>query len=233
MTIEVCCPSCEQGYLLEEDGLGSEFICAYCATKINLDVPQEVGRESFPSIDSPPVEDPAPANQPDQAPTVAKASPDELIVCPRCDLHFKLRTDQPGRVKPTVRFRVLIVEQEGYFQQVAEEALTDDYTVITATTVEEAETILATGNIKLLVLDLDLEGRGEGRRLLPGRAHKTCPILLFTAEDESEIYGDQWEELRRSGADDLVIKGINAAESLKRKVDSLLGRTVDEDKILR
>jgi CheY-like chemotaxis protein len=218
MKIEVCCPSCEQGYLLEDDMSGGEFACPYCSTKINLEPKQEPTRASV---------------QPTAAQTPVVAAPAELIVCPRCELHFKPRADQPKRVAPKARSRVLIVEQEGFFKQVAEEALADEYTVITATTVEDARAILSRGDITLLILDLDLEGGGEGRLLLPGRENKTCPILLFTAEHESETYGEEWDELHRLGADDLVIKGINAAESLKRKVDAILGRTIDEDKCLR
>jgi hypothetical protein len=38
------------------------------------------------------------------------------------------------------------------------------------------------------------------------------------------MYGEEWDELRRLGADDILIKGINVAESLQRKVGLLLGR---------
>ena len=42
-------------------------------------------------------------------------------------------------------------------------------------------------------------------------------------------YGESWDELRSLGADDLVRKGMNVGESLRRKVSALLGERWDED----
>ena len=55
-----------------------------------------------------------------------------------------------------------------------------------------------------------------------------CPILIFTAKDESELYGDCWEELARLGADGLVIKGMNVSETLLRKVATMLGTPLED-----
>jgi hypothetical protein len=52
--------------------------------------------------------------------------------------------------------------------------------------------------------------------------------VIFTAQDESELYGDNWERLSDLGADELVIKGMNVGESLRRKVAALLGTPVEE-----
>ena len=62
-------------------------------------------------------------------------------------------------------------------------------------------------------------------RSLPG---KRFPILIYTAQDESEMYGETWDELQRLGADDIVMKGMNVGESLARKVSGLLGMEWDE-----
>ena len=59
-----------------------------------------------------------------------------------------------------------------------------------------------------MVLDLTLDGCNAGRELLAELRPKPCPILIFTAQDESEMYGENWENLKRLGADDLVIKGM-------------------------
>ena len=74
----------------------------------------------------------------------------------------------------------------------------------TAATSADARSILAQGGIDLLVLDLTLDGCNAGRDLLVELQPKPCPILIFTAQDESEMYGESWEDLKRLGADDLV-----------------------------
>ena len=44
---------------------------------------------------------------------------------------------------------------------------------------------------------LGLEGGRAGQHLLRGPMLKRCPILIYTGSDESEIYGERWEKLRR------------------------------------
>jgi len=127
------------------------------------------------------------------------------------------------------RQTVLIVEDMNYFRQVAADALSGEYEVKTATNVTEARQVLGGGRIDLMVLDLTLDGGEHGLDLLRSLPSKPCPILVYTAQDESEIYGEGWEELRRLGADDIVIKGMNVGDSLPRKVGTLLGKTWDED----
>ena len=89
--------------------------------------------------------------------------------------------------------------------------------------------MLAEGPVDLIVLDLTLDGGEEGRQLLTELSPKPCPILIYTARDEAELYGERWEELKRLGADDLVMKGMKVAESLVRKTRKLLGDPVDEE----
>jgi DNA-binding response OmpR family regulator len=96
-------------------------------------------------------------------------------------------------------------------------------------TVAQARAMLLRGGIDLMVLDLTLEGGDHGRRFLAEFAGKPCPIVIFTARDESEMYGDTWEELKRLGADALVLKGMNVGESLRRKVGALLGAEADDE----
>jgi DNA-binding response OmpR family regulator len=150
------------------------------------------------------------------------------VVCPRCKLHFV-----PRRSATTVprgkRRTVLVVEDMDYFQEIAVDALSACYEVKTASTVQEARAALTGGGIDLMVLDLTLDGGEYGVELLRTMSSKPCPILIYTAQDESEMYGDSWEELIRLGADDLVMKGMNVGESLLRKVAALLGDDVDDE----
>jgi hypothetical protein len=58
-------------------------------------------------------------------------------------------------------------------------------------------------------------------------------VLLFTAQDESEMYGDGWTKLLSLGVDDVVIKGMNMGEMLTRKVAALLGEPLPHDTMNR
>lgn len=154
-------------------------------------------------------------------------APADQVVCPRCSLHFSPHSGSEDAAvdgRPTV----LIVEDMLYFREVASDALAKDYDVRTAETRQQALDILRGGGIDVMVLDLTLDGGEHGLDLLKSLPTKPCHILIYTAADETEMYGDSWEELQRLGADDIVIKGMNVGESLARKVGSLLGRH-DED----
>ena len=60
------------------------------------------------------------------------------------------------------------------------------------------------------------------------RHPKPCPVLAFTAEDESEMYGEGWSRLQAAGIDDVVRKGMNVNEALLRKVAAALGEAEPE-----
>jgi len=124
---------------------------------------------------------------------------------------------------------VLVVEDMEYFLDIARDALSEHYDVRTATTVEEALSHLRGGGIDALVLDFALGGSQAGMRILEAIQPKPCPILIFTAEEESDMYGETWERLKDLGADDLVRKEMNAGEILGRKVASMLGDSWDQD----
>lgn len=223
MKLEITCPSCQERYVLDASDAGAELVCPACTTTIA--VPEVVTEPAaptpnpVPTVDGPKMTSAAPEPRPE---------PKQEIVCPRCNLHFSPRK-QGAPVDTTSRPTVLIVEVEGYFRQMAEEALASEYDVRTANSVDEAEPILAGGGIDLMVLDLELEGAGTGGRLLRGPAQKACPVLIYTQRDESELYGGVWEELQKLGADDIVIQGMNVAESLSRKVGALLGREWNDE----
>ena len=166
------------------------------------------------------------ATVPVAVPVVGPKPTENEVVCPGCSLRFD--PDQSATTRDRIPQTVLVVDDLVYFREIAKDALEPMFEVKTAATGAEARDILAKGGIDLLVLDLTLDGGQAGRDLLAGLKPKPCPILIFTANDESEMYGETWEELRGLGADDLVLKGINVEESLKRKVSALLGLSVDD-----
>ena len=115
------------------------------------------------------------------------------------------------------------------FREIASEALASTFEVKEAATLAEARAHLAAGRIDLMVLDLTLGGGETGLEFLRSLPAKPCPILIYTNEDESEMYGEAWEELQRLGADDILMKGMNAGEMVLRKASTLLGLPWNED----
>lgn len=150
------------------------------------------------------------------------------VVCPRCKLHFTPKKSA-GKMDEAARATVLLVEDATYLREIAEDALRSKYKVKTASTLAEALQILSSGKIDLMVVDLVLDGGNQGLELLQALTAKPCPILVYTAQDESETVGDTWKVLQSLGADDLVTKGMNVGESLPRKVGHLLGEDWDDE----
>jgi CheY-like chemotaxis protein len=185
------------------------MLCPVCLTRIDL-----AGK--VPSAAAPAVVAPQPV-------------PHE-VVCPRCKLHFSpfSKRSRPSPTDASRRKTVLVVDDQKYFREIARDALEAAFDVKTAASAHEARVAIGAGGIDLLVLDLKLDGCEAGRDLLLTLRPKPCPIILFTGQDESEMYGHRWEELESMGADELVIKGMNAGESLLRKVAVLLGTSFEE-----
>jgi predicted Zn finger-like uncharacterized protein len=214
--IEVRCTACGRGYLVDEAKLpaaGGFVPCQSCGATIALK----------------PLRVEAPAAAAGGAARSSTAPSRHEVCCPRCGMHFT----PAGEPERTSRPTVLIVEDMDYFTEIARDALGGRYELKCAKTVAEARGLLAGGRIDLLLLDLTLEGGQDGLRLLREPPGKTCPVLLFTAQDESDMYGDSWTRLQALGADDVVIKGMNMGESLTRKVAALLGEALPQDGVQR
>ena len=230
MKVEVRCPDCNSPWHVDESVTG-EMVCPKCLTRIPLDGSTTVGiadPDRAVAVDSEPVG----AVSPDApgGPSVTEATPDWMyneVVCPRCSLHFQPRRRPEASTR--TRKTILVVDDLAYFRQIAKDALEPTFVVLTAANRSEARSLISTREIDLLVLDLTLDGFNAGRALLSELSPKSFPILIFTAQDESEMYGENWDELKRLGADDLVIKGMKVAESLLRKASTLLGVPVDEE----
>jgi CheY-like chemotaxis protein len=199
--MKVACSGCGSGYVVDESSAAEEFLCASCGTPIEL--------ERF----RPPRETEARATRPE-------------VVCPRCKMRFD-PTARPWSAEhqPTV----LIVADHGFFRTVAEQALSARCSVKSSASVPEALAILAAGDIDLMVLDVTLNGADQGTQFLRQLRHKPCPILIFSDRDEQALYGAEWQALRKLGADDIVIQGMHAGESLARKVSAMLGLPLDDE----
>jgi CheY-like chemotaxis protein len=219
LKIEVRCGSCGKGYLIDEGRIPSSggFIpCQVCNTTIELRSLQPMARP-----------------EPRQAapPSPAQSAAPEEVCCPRCSFHFI--PDASSRPKRAGRPTLLVVEDMDYFVEIARDALGGQYELKVAKSLDEARKTLVQGGIDLVLLDLTLDGGEDGLRLLREPPGKTCPVLLFTAQDESEMYGDGWAKLRALGVDDVVIKGMNMNESLSRKVAEMLGEPLPQDALRR
>ncbi|HEX5043173.1 MAG TPA: response regulator [Candidatus Polarisedimenticolaceae bacterium] len=214
MKIEVRCGSCGRGYLVDPAKVppsGSVQACQTCGTAIELR-PAGWPRGSAAT--------PAAVSLPHPAPP----APAQPVVCPRCGLHFTPE-HTPAPPAASRRPRVLLVEDMEFFQDIARQALEATADVLSVKSIAEARRELAEGRFDLLLLDLALEGE-DGRDLLRSLPFKPCPILIFTARDESDMYGDAWRELKDYGADDVVVKGMQMGETLARKVAALLAPAV-------
>ncbi|MBZ5638399.1 MAG: zinc-ribbon domain-containing protein [Acidobacteriia bacterium] len=236
MKVEIRCPACGRGYLIDPAKIpraGAKVGCKACGAAIEVPGPVGPPAQTAPARQTP--SSPAPVSTAREASAPAAsglaATPSMSggeVVCPRCGLHFAPAKGAPaetGSTRPTV----LVVEDLDYFLEIAKEALSPKYAVRTARSLREARAALSSGRIDAILLDLTLEGGEDGLTLLREMPVKRCPVLIFTAEDEAEMYGEPWDRLRALGADDLVIKGIHVGESLARRVGALLGEPAPEE----
>ena len=207
MKIEVRCAACGKGYLVDTAKIpaaGGIVKCQACGASIAVSAA------------------PAPSPAPERAP----AAPPSEVVCPRCGMHFVPASTRPSP-QPGRRPVVLVVEDMDYFLEIAREALQGKYEVKAARTVDEASRALREGPVDLILLDIYLADGEDGLELL--RRHpKPCPVLAYTAEDESEMYGEGWSRLQAAGIDDVVRKGMQLNEALLRKVAAALGEAEPE-----
>ena len=214
MNLEVACRYCNSAFLLDDSFAGTVLPCPSCGSPDGLARPAAVRTGAAESAPPP-------------APPVSTAEPEQEVVCPRCKLHFVPRRTSIAHDTLT-RPVVLVVEDMDYFRQVAADVLASRFEVRQASTVAEARAQLA-HRIDLLLLDLTLDGGDHGKDLLRSFRRKPCPILIYTDQDESGMYGSSWESLQQLGVDDVVMKGMNAGDAILRKVCGLLGLPWDAD----
>ena len=229
MKVVVRCRSCGQGFLVEEAG-GAGMPCPSCGGAVSAEqAPAAAASTPSTSPQTPirPVPSPGTSTAPASAISEGESTVEEMV-CPRCGLHFIPRKGKPAKAEGERR-NVLVVEDMDYFQKIARNALEPYFNVKTARSLDQARAVLSGGGIDLILLDLSLEGGDNGIQLLQELPNKTCPIVIFTDEEESVMYGDAWKQLEELGADDVVIKTMNVGEALLRKVSSLLGEPTDDE----
>ena len=217
MKIEVRCGGCGKGYLIDPEKVPAGGMVQSCqACGMAIEVRSLAARGTAPPRI---LSEPAPKTAV-MAPPAPSAAATHPVICPRCGLHFSPETAaEPAAAHR--RPRVLLVEDMEFFQEIARQALEATTDIVSVRTIAEARRAIAQGGFDLLLLDLALEGE-DGRDLLRSLPFKPCPILIFTARDESDMYGEAWSELKAFGADDVVVKGMQMGEVLARKVAALL-----------
>jgi predicted Zn finger-like uncharacterized protein len=251
--IEVQCGKCFSKYLLDMSSLpegGARVVCKNCGHRWDPRAVEDIAAVAAPAAAlaavaaGGPAGGGAPAGVAVAVSTETTASGGMLVKCPGCGLRFvpqaRHATFDPNSsvaasvsaarpasappVKGAAARTILIAEDVEFFTTLAISALGKKYRTITVPGVEETLRAVRSEKIDLLVLDLTLEGGRDGREVLRALGEKTFPVLIFTSGDEVEMYGERWEELKRLGADDLLLKGMNVEENLLAKVGSLLAK---------
>lgn len=231
--LTVHCPGCNASYFVDEAKIperGGRLTCTSCATKWTIYRPGtgEFEARGPEPIAAPPAMPPLPQPEPAAETTARKehtsissSETSALITCPKCG-HGFVPARRRGKAPPGDRRVVLLVEDQKYFTELTREALGAEYRTVSVSTKDEAMKIIETEPPSLMILDLSLARGQDGRDLLRSMPEKQFPILIFTARDETELYGEAWNELKSLGADDIVHKGMNVGDELRRKVASLL-----------
>jgi DNA-binding response OmpR family regulator len=152
----------------------------------------------------------------------ASGSHRQPVACPKCGHMFQA---PPATAHSTSAHpKVLLIEDQNYFAELAREALASDCETTVVANLAGARAAMAQGSFELVILDLGLEEGQDGAQLLSVLRQKGIPVLVFTARDETELYGGVWDTLQGAGATDILIKGMNVGDELRQKVKSLLSR---------
>ena len=244
----IVCPGCNTTYSIDErtiSGAGARLNCRECGTQtiVALQGTQEVASSATHASGSSTAAAAAATTDEAAAETAARtadpgAASAQQVSCPSCGHRFDPSAEAPaGRAlssaRPTsvstlprrtrAQTKLLLVEDQGYFIQLTKDALGTDFEVTAISELSGAEQALNQDHFDLVILDLSLQGNHDGRRLLKAIHKRAIPILIFTARDESEFYGAVWDELKAAGVMDILLKGVNVGEELKRKVVAIVG----------
>lgn len=124
---------------------------------------------------------------------------------------------------------ILIVEDEAAIREmVVMQLQREGYNVIDCESAEQAESVLASQSVHLMLLDWMLPGMDGvdfAKRLRDGNSpHKALPIILLTAkaEEDDRLLGFE------AGADDYICKPFSLKEMLAR-IRSVLRRSFDSE----
>ena len=196
MKIRLECPGCNATYQIERERLSQgaiRFTCRKCTQRCKA----ELSGEDL---------------------TVTPLTPDEAL-CPNCGHSFK---PEATPFPPRGRQRILVAEDHDFFLQMAQDALSKEYETVSVKTAEAAQREIERCHPDLLVLDLMLADGDRGLDILRAFRDRKFPVLVYTSRDEEQIYGKLWNTLQELGVNDILIKGMNVGDELRRKVESLL-----------
>lgn len=218
--VELPCPSCGQVTHVFEHVLANagEFPCSACGEMIQIRPAPKGITGAFPIQGSTLPPPTAPSSRTgSQAHQIrldewqeTGAAGDDLIRCPACGHRFD------PQWQDDLRPVALVVEAAEFFRELASKTLRSRFRVATAASVAEARNVLATQPIDLLLLDLSLPD-GDGIEVLKSLPRAGIPVLIYTNKDESQLWGEEWDNLQALGVRDAVRKGINTEETLLRK----------------
>jgi CheY-like chemotaxis protein len=177
-----------------------------------------------------------PAKPPEKQPEAA--APCTRVQCPRCGIMFnpgaeaKEQKDavkqEPWAAPAPKRKSILVVDDHEFFRNFAVDILAGEYIMTMAKTVEEALGKINEEKPDLMILDLNLEsGSDDGKVILQRMPKNSIPVIIMTGRTDFDIYGDDWRDLVALGADDLIIKGMDITDELKKKVNILLNPPIN------
>jgi len=226
----VSCPGCNTHYSLDERKLpakGGMLTCRECGKRWKIASPDEKATASAPA--------PPPPQAPTHPPTAGRSLESSAklrkpVNCPKCGHMFLphapagaplTATGERAAVTRPAVSRILLVEDQNYFAELTREALGSEYETVVAPNLPSARSVLAEGHFDLVILDLSLESDQDGAQILQTTRRRRIPVLIFTARDETEIYGETWKNLQEAGATDILIKGMNVGDELRQKVQAM------------
>lgn len=212
MKCKVKCPECGAAYQVNADRLGSQKTpvrCQVCGHQWHLELEDLVlePKEADVLLSS--------GSRKREGPSV--------VSCPHCGGDVPLAEEaSPAAARPTI----LLVDDKSFFRDYTREILGETYSYVMASSTTEALERIESCDPDLIILDLKLEnGPRDGHHILARRKRKKTPVLILTGERNFNIHSEDWSELEKLGARDIIEKGINIRESLIKKVRKLLGQT--------
>ncbi len=196
MKVRLECPACDASYLVKREqiaGKSARFTCQQCAAAWKVALTED--EVTLTPLDG------------------------SQTLCPNCGHTFQADAvpfAAPGRP------RILVAEDHDFFLEMAHDALGQKYETVSVRTATACLAEIARADPDLLVLDLMLADGDNGLEILRQLPERRFPVLVYTSRDEELIYGKLWSSLQELGVNDILIKGMNVGDELRRKVESLL-----------
>lgn len=119
---------------------------------------------------------------------------------------------------------ILLVEDDNFISTVLEKRLGEHYDVALARTTKDADVVLASKTVDLVLLDIvmpDEDGFSWLKRLKePGGAHREVPVIILSNLDQREDV----ERGLKLGAEAYLVKGNMLPEEVVKKIEEVLAR---------